>query len=131
MQRFFLASLLFLGTALVSCAPRTQATTMTAGTPVGGVTVKPVLYKVSPSAAVGQSVTVQGRFLGGAKTAVITLGAEHDGSGGYRVPETAVTNWTDSEITFTVPANAPVGGSWLFVTVGDQVSNGLTFSIKQ
>lgn len=129
MQRFFLASLLLIGGAvsgtLVSCAPRNQST-------VAGVTQPPTLIKVSQAAAIGETVTVQGRFMGGQNTAYVLLGADADGKGGYKVPVSAVKSWTDSEIVFTVPSDAPVGGSWLYIVVGGMKSaNGLPFSIKQ
>ena len=59
MVRFFFASLLFTG-VLASCAPRQQA--------VVGVTVTPVLIKLSESAARGGILTIQGRYLGGPST---------------------------------------------------------------
>lgn len=124
MQRFFLASLLLVG-GLASCAPRNQAE-------VAGVTQPPTLIKVSQAAAIGETVSVQGRYLGGPKTAYVLLGATADGVGGYKVPTSAVKSWSDSEINFIVPSDAPVGGSWLFVVVGGMKSaNGLPFSIKQ
>ena len=126
MRVFFLSSLLTagaLGLGLSSCAPRTQA--------VAGVTVTPVLIKVSAAAARGQNVTVQGRYLGGPSSAKVLLGADENGAGGYALPASAVVSWTDSQIVFTVPGNAPVGGSWLFVQVGDMRSTGLPFSVSQ
>lgn len=124
MQRFFFASLLLVG-GLASCAPRNQAA-------VAGVTQPPTLVKVSEAAAIGEPVTVQGRYLGGQNTAYVLLGATAEGTGGYKVPNTAIKSWTDSEINFVVPADAPVGGSWLYVVVGGMKSaNGLPFSIKQ
>ena len=46
-------------------------------------------------------------------------------------PAAAVQSWTDSQIVLTVPSDAPVGGSWLFVEVGAMRSTGLPFSVKQ
>lgn len=126
MRVFFLTSLLAagaLGLGLTSCAPSTQA--------VAGVTVTPMLIKVSNATARGQNVTVQGRYLGGPSSARILLGSNENGTGGYAVPAGAIVSWTDSQIVFTVPSNAPVGGSWLFVQVGDMRSTGLPFSISQ
>lgn len=122
MVRFFFASLLFVG-ALASCAPRQQA--------VSGVTVTPVLIKLSEPAARGGTLTIQGRYLGGPSTGRVRLGANESGEGGYVFPASAVRSWTDSEIVLTIPADAPVGGSWLFVEVGGRQSTGLPYSVRQ
>lgn len=124
MQRIFLASLLFVGALATSCAPRTQT--------VAGVTYAPVLIKLSEASAHGEALTIQGRYLGGPSTGKIILGATVDGKGGYVIPGSAATSWTDSQIVVTIPADAPVGGSWLFIEVNGMRSNtGLPFSIKQ
>ncbi|GBF06603.1 cell surface receptor IPT/TIG [Deinococcus aerius] len=122
MVRFFFASLLFMG-VLASCAPRQQAT--------AGVTVTPVLIKLSEPAARGGTLTIQGRYLGGPSTGRVRLGANESGEGGYVFPASAVRSWTDSEIVLTIPADAPVGGSWLFVEVGGRQSTGLPYSVRQ
>ena len=124
MRVFFLTSLLTAGAlSLSSCAPATQA--------VAGVTVTPVLIKTSVAAARGQNVTVQGRYLGGPSSAKVFLGADGNGIGGYALPANAVVSWTDSQIVFTVPTGAPVGGGFLFVQVGDMRSTGLPFSVSE
>jgi hypothetical protein len=126
MRKYFLTTFLTagaLGLGLSSCAPRTQ--------PIAGITVTPVLVKVSAAAARGTNVTVQGRFLGGPTSARVLVGATENGVGGYALPAASIVSWTDSQIVFTVPSNAPVGGSWLFVQVGDMRSTGLPFSISQ
>ncbi|WP_425147473.1 IPT/TIG domain-containing protein [Deinococcus sp.] len=125
MRTFFLSSLLtvgVIGLGLCSCAPAAQ---------VAGVTVTPVLVKLSPAAARGETVTVQGRYLGGPSTSKVLLGADENGKGGYALPAAAVVSWTDSQIVFTVPSDAPVGGSWLYVQVGGMTSTGLPFSVRQ
>jgi len=64
MRVFFLTSLLtagVVGLGFTSCAPQTQA--------VAGITVTPVLFKLSSAGVRGQNVTVQGRYLGGPSTA--------------------------------------------------------------
>ncbi|AFZ69127.1 IPT/TIG domain-containing protein [Deinococcus peraridilitoris] len=122
MLRVLLCSVLLLP-ALAGCAPRSQA--------VAGVTVTPVLIKVSESARVGEPVTVQGRYLGGPKTGRIRLGATENGNGGYLVPADAIVSWTDSQIVFRVPPGAPAGAFWLFIEVGDMRSTGLPYSIKE
>ena len=122
MHQVLLTSLLMVGViGLSACAP-TQA--------VAGVTVTPVLIKVSPSASRGERVTLQGRYLGGPSSARILLGADESGAGGYPLPAASVVSWTDSTIVFTVPAGAPVGSSWLFVQVGQMRSTGLPFSVR-
>ena len=121
MRVFLLGSLLLVG-GLASCAPRAVT--------VMGVTQTPMLVKLSSGAARGQAVTVQGRYLGGPATGRIRLGANEDGQGGYLIPVAAVTSWTDSEIVFTVPSDAPAGGSWLFIEVNGRRSTGLPFSIS-
>lgn len=122
MKRILVCALLIAG-ACTACMPRTQA--------VAGVTVTPMLIKVSEGAKQGTQVTVQGRYLGGPSTGRIRLGADEQGRGGYLVPKDAVGSWTDSQIVFTVPQNAPVGASWLFIEVGDMTSTGLPFSVSQ
>ncbi|MFW8625386.1 IPT/TIG domain-containing protein [Deinococcus sp. ME38] len=95
------------------------------------MTVTPVLIKVSESAARGGTVTVQGRYLGGPSTGRVRLGADERGQGGFLFPASAVRSWTDSEIVLTIPADAPVGGSWLFVEVAGRQSTGLQYSVRQ
>ncbi|WP_216317688.1 IPT/TIG domain-containing protein [Deinococcus aestuarii] len=122
MVRFFFASLLFAG-ALASCAPRSSVAV--------GVTVTPVLIKLSEPAARGGTLTVQGRYLGGPASGRVRLGADASGQGGYLFPASAVRSWTDGEIVLTIPADAPVGGSWLFVEVSGKQSTGLPYSVRQ
>ena len=121
MHKFLLGSLLLVG-GLASCAPRV-------GT-VMGVTQTPMLIKVSSGAAAGQAITVQGRYLGGPATGRIRLGADENGAGGYLIPAAAVKSWSDTEIVFTVPGNAPAGGSWLFIEVNGRQSTGLPLSVS-
>jgi len=96
-----------------------------------GVTVTPVLIKVSESARAGDSVTVQGRYLGGPATGSVRIGASMTGEGGFVIPKEAIVSWTDSQIVFKVPQNVPTGGGWLFVEVGGMLSTGLPFSVTQ
>ena len=122
MKRFVLGAVL-LTVGLSACMPRPAA--------VAGVTVTPMLIKVSEGAKHGGSVTLQGRYLGGPSTGRIRLGADEQGNGGYLIPKEAVGSWSDSQIVFTVPQNAPVGASWLFIEVGDMRSTGLPFSVSE
>lgn len=125
MLRYLVASSLFAG-LILSCAPRQQATTAEQM-----VTVTPVLIKVSEPVARGGTLTIQGRYLGGPSTGKVRLGADESGQGGYLFPASAVRSWTDTEIVLTIPADAPVGGSWLFVQVGTMPSTGLPVSVRQ
>ena len=54
---------------MASATPRTST--------VAGVTVTPVLIKVSEGAAAGGTLTIQGRYLGSAQTARILTRAVH------------------------------------------------------
>ncbi|WP_342667655.1 IPT/TIG domain-containing protein [Deinococcus frigens] len=95
------------------------------------MTVTPVLIKVSGAAMRGGQVTIQGRYLGGPTTGQVRLGADETGKGGYRFPAAAIQSWTDSEVVLTIPTDAPVGGSWLFVEVAGKQSTGLPYSVRQ
>lgn len=131
MRQLLLASLLTAAVlGLGACAPRTG---VAVATTVTGVSVNPVLLKLSASARRGGSVTLQGRYLGGPATAQLFLGASESGltPGSYQIPASAISSWTDSQIVFTVPSTAPTGGSWVYVRVGQLVSSGLTISIGQ
>lgn len=125
MLRCFVASLLFAG-VLASCAPRQQVQTAEQM-----VTVTPMLVKVSEAAPRGGQVTVQGRYLGGPSVGKVRLGATETGEGGFVFPGAAVVSWTDTQIVLTIPRDAPVGGSWLFVEVGGKRSTGLPYSVRQ
>ncbi|GGO28228.1 hypothetical protein GCM10008949_20670 [Deinococcus humi] len=95
------------------------------------MTVTPVLIKVSEAAKRGDTITIQGRYLGGPTTGQVRLGADESGKGGYVFPGSAIQSWTDSEIVLTIPTDAPVGGSWLFVEVAGKQSTGLPYSVRQ
>lgn len=124
MRGFFVASLLCAG-MLASCAPSQQVSTERM------VTVTPVLVKLSEGAPRGGTLTIQGRYLGGPANGQVRLGANDRGEGGVVLPAASVKSWTDTEIVVTIPANAPLGGSWVFVEVGGKQSTGLPFSVTQ
>ena len=94
------------------------------------VTVTPVLIKVSEAAAPGQTVVLQGRYLGGTTSGAVRLGADENGKGGFILPVASVVSWTDSRIEFKVPTGATAGGGWVYVEVAGRQSTGLPFSIK-
>lgn len=121
MKHLLVAALLVSG-ALVACAPTNT---------VQGVTVLPVLVKVSPGAAPGSEVTVQGRYLGGPATARVLIGANADGTGGIAIPSAAIKSWSDTEIVFTMPQGLNAGGGWMIVEVAGRRSAGLPFSVRQ
>ena len=122
-MKVMLVSGILLAGLLASCAPRT--------TTVVGVTVTPMLLKVSESARRGEVVTVQGRYLGGPSTGRVLLGATETGTQGDEVPAADIVSWTDTEIQFRVPASGVAGGGWLFVRVNNMLSTGLPFSVRQ
>ncbi|MFC6590976.1 IPT/TIG domain-containing protein [Deinococcus lacus] len=123
MNRVLFASLLLLGAVgVVGCAPAPTVST---------ATVTPMLIKVSDAAPRGGTVTIQGRYLGGPTSGVVRLGADEDGKGGYTFPASSVQSWTDNQIVLTIPDNAPVGGSWLFIEVDGLRSTGLPYSVRQ
>lgn len=124
MLRIFITSLLFAG-AMVSCAPSQTQTTEQM------VTVTPQLIKVSPSAARGETLTILGRYLGGPMIGKVRLGADETGTGGFIFPMSSVQSWSDTEIVLTLPPDAPIGGSWLFIEVGTMQSTGLKYSVRQ
>lgn len=123
MFRFILTSLLLTG-VVTSCSPMTQQK-------VAGVTVTPMLVKASEAASLGNTLTIQGRYLGGPSTGKIILGADENGKAGYTMPTDSVKSWTDSEIVVMIPKEAPVGGSWLFIEVNGRKSTGLPISIRK
>lgn len=125
-----LFSLALLG-SLTACTPAQMGGLFGNEAPVSQATVTPVLIKVSESAPRGGTVTIQGRYLGGPSTGVVRLGADTEGKGGWTFPASAVQSWTDSQIVLTIPDNAPVGGSWLFIEVDGLRSTGLPYSVRQ
>ena len=61
----------------------------------------------------------------------LRLAADADGTGGFVFPKTSVQSWTSSQIVLTIPANAPVGGGWVFVEVDGLQSSGLPYAVSQ
>lgn len=114
MKKILLVTTL-LGAALVSCAP--GQTTVT-----NRVENAPVVFKISPSAARGESFALQGRYLGGIQNGQVRVGS-------YIFPADSIVRWSNNEIVINVPANAPVGGNDLIVSVGGTPSLAVPFSI--
>ncbi len=104
----------------VSCAPD-------AGRP----TLRPVLIKLSEPAKVGETVTLQGRYLGSKDNGAVIFGADTVGNGGATATSADVVSWNASEIQVRVPANAKTGGNFVFVSVGGVLSNGMAYSITR
>lgn len=114
MLRFIFVSLFSL-ILLSACTPRTAIQD----------NVVPVLYLITPAQAVGDLVTLQGRYFGDgqggmADNTYVILGADINSSGGVRI---SPSSWTPSKITFTMPES--VGYGYVFVVVDGQRSNGL------
>jgi IPT/TIG domain len=115
-QTVLLASIAAL---FVSCAPNADRPS-----------VLPVLVKLSEPAAVGQSLTIQGRYLGGPSNSSVTLGADDAGNGGVKNSSADIVSWTSSEIVLKVPSGARPGGHFVFVDVGGVRSNLLPYSVN-
>lgn len=92
--------------------------------------VLPVLIKLSEPAAVGQSLTIQGRYLGGPSNSSVTLGADDLGNNGVKNSSSDVVSWTSTEIVLKVPVGARPGGHFVFVEVGGVRSNFLPYSVN-
>lgn len=119
-------------TPLIIAALCLGALPLSACAPAAGsvnTSVEPLVFLVSPSAARGERVTIQGRYLGSNTTSTLSLGGDEAGAGGAPVPAGAVVSWTDRQIVFTVPDSAPLGAGFLVVSNGTRRSPGLPFSV--
>jgi IPT/TIG domain len=92
--------------------------------------VLPVLIKLSEPAAVGQNLTIQGRYLGGPSNSNVTIGSDESGNGGIKNSSADVVSWTSTEIVLKVPTGARPGGRFVFVDVGGVRSNFLPYSVN-
>ncbi len=92
--------------------------------------VLPVLIKLSEPAAVGQNLTIQGRYLGGPSNSSVNLGADEAGNGGVKNSSSDVVSWTSTEIVLKIPAGARPGGHFVYVDVGGVRSNFLPYSVN-
>lgn len=105
--------------AFVSCAPSDRPT------------VRPLLIKISEPAKVGETVTIQGRYLGGAANSVVVFGANDLGTGGTRASGDNIVSWSGTEIQVKIPVGTKAGGNFVFVNVGSVLSNGLPYNVTQ
>lgn len=118
MKVFFTAVVALL--AFVSCAPDFNRPT-----------VRPVLIKLSEPAKVGETVTIQGRYLGSRDNGFVLFNADSNGATGVKSADTDVISWSASEIVVKIPAATKSGGNFLFVSVGGVLSNGMIYSVSK
>lgn len=105
--------------AFVSCAPSDRPT------------VRPLLIKISEPAKIGQTVMIQGRYLGGASNSVVVFGANDLGAGGTKVIGDNIVSWSGTEVQVKIPEGTKAGGNFVFITVGGVLSNGLPYNVTQ
>jgi hypothetical protein len=94
-------------------------------------TLRPVIIKLSEAAKVGETITIQGRYLGSKDNGVVLFGADAAGGAGVASALSDIVSWNASEILVKVPATARIGGNFLFVSVGGVLSNGMVYSITK
>jgi len=116
--RALLAGLIAL-LAFVSCAPSDRPT------------VRPLLIKISEPAKIGQTVTIQGRYLGGTANSVVVFGANDLGAGGAKVTADNIVSWSGTEVQVKIPDGTKAGGNFVFISVGNVLSNGLPYNVIQ
>ena len=109
-----------------------SAATETAGFDASvSVQANPFINRVTPtSGRAGETITLLGfGFSNGAPNNVVTVGGAAATANGYAL----VASPTSSEIeslTFTIPIGAATGASNLFVTVFDNASNSVSFTVS-
>ncbi len=106
--------------ALTSCAPDLNRPTL-----------RPVIIKLSEPAKIGETVTIQGRYLGSKENGAVLFNADSNGNAGVSSAASDVVSWTASEIQVRVPINVRPGGNFIFVNVGGVLSNGMVYSITK
>lgn len=111
---------LLLLAALASCAPVNH---------LANKPPMPVLIKVSPSAKVGEVMTIQGRYLGSREQTQLLLTTQQNIKEGFRIPDEAIVSWTDTDITLRVPQGVPARGLWLSVLIDGEIATSLPVSI--
>ena len=117
-MKLLLAGLVAL--AFTSCAPDFSRPSL-----------RPVLIKLSEPAKVGETVSLQGRYLGSKENGVVLFNADSSGATGVSSAGTDVVSWSASEIQVRVPLNVRPGGNFIFVSVGGVLSNGMVYSITK
>ena len=117
-MKLLLASLVAL--AFTSCAPDFSRPSL-----------RPVLIKLSEAAKIGETVSLQGRYLGSKDNATVIFNADPNGNNGITASAADVIAWGASEIQVKIPNNARPGGAFVFVSVGGTLSNGLPYSITK
>ncbi len=106
--------------AFTSCAPDANRPSL-----------RPVIFKLSEAAKVGETVTIQGRYLGSKDNGVVLFNADPFGKNGISSSATDVVSWSASEIQIRIPIDARTGGSFVFVNVGGVLSNAMAYSITK
>jgi IPT/TIG domain len=90
----------------------------------------PVIIKVSEPASPGQPVTIQGRYLGGPSNSVVVFRADELGNGGVEAETSDIVSWSSTLVVVKVPKAARPGGAFVFVRVGDVLSNAMPYSVN-
>ncbi len=106
--------------AFTSCAPDLNRPTL-----------RPVIIKLSEPAKIGETVTIQGRYLGSKENGLVLFNADALGKSGVNAGTADVISWTASEIQVKIPIEARPGGNFLFVSVGGILSNGMAYSVTK
>ena len=115
-----LAAFAFAALVLAGCAPGADRPSL-----------KPTIFKLGAPVAVGQALTIQGRYLGGAKNSQVIFNADELGNNGIEAQAGDVVSWNSSEIVVKVPAATRPTGRFLFVRVGGVLSNGMPWTASQ
>ena len=105
--------------AFVSCAPSDRPT------------VRPLLIKISEPAKIGQTVMIQGRYLGAAANSTVVFGANDLGAGGTKAAAANIVSWSGTEVQVNIPDGTKSGGNFVFISVGGVLSNGLPYNVTQ
>jgi hypothetical protein len=106
--------------AFTSCAPDLNRPTL-----------RPVVIKLSEPAKIGETVTIQGRYLGSKENGSVIFNADANGNSGVSAGASDVVSWNASEIQVRIPAATRPGGNFLFVNVGGVLSNGMAYSVTK
>lgn len=105
--------------AFVSCAPSDRPT------------IRPLLIKISEPAKAGETVTIQGRYLGSSANGFVVFGANDLGVGGTKSVADNIVMWSGTEVQVKIPNGAKAGGNFVFISVAGVISNGLPYNVTQ